>query len=41
MLKSFGIKFIRRDQKQHRNGEVCRAAIENTILVSFNIKSVR
>ena len=25
MLVSFDIKFIRRDQKQRRNGEACRA----------------
>ena len=25
MLVSTGIKFIRREQKQHRNGEACRA----------------
>ena len=27
MLVSFDIKFIRRDQKQRRNGEVCRARL--------------
>ena len=26
MLVSFDIKFIRRDQKQHRNSEACRAS---------------
>ena len=26
MLVSFDIKFIRRDQKQRRNGEACRAS---------------
>ena len=26
MFVSFDIKFIRRDQKQHRNGEACRAS---------------
>ena len=26
MLVSFDIKFIRRDQKQHRTGEACRAS---------------
>ena len=41
MLVSFDIKFIIRDQKHRRNGEVRRAAIENAILVSFDIKSIR
>ena len=27
MLVSFNIKFIRQDQKQHRNGEACRASL--------------
>ena len=27
MLMSFDIKFIRRDQKQHSNGEACRASL--------------
>ena len=31
----FDIKFIRRDQKQRRNGEACRAVIENIMLVSL------
>ena len=35
---SFDIKFIRRDQKQRRNGEAFRAVIENNTLVSFDIK---
>ena len=26
MLVSFDVKFIRRDQKQHRNGEACLAS---------------
>ena len=26
MLVSFDIKFVRRDQKQHRNGEACRVS---------------
>ena len=40
---SFGIKFIRlrRDQKKHRNAEACRKLLENTILVSFEIKYIR
>ena len=37
MLVSFIIKFIRQDQQQRRNDEACRAVIESTILVSFNI----
>ena len=37
MLVSFDINFIRRDQKQRRNGEACRAVIENTMLVSSDI----
>ena len=41
MLVSFDIKFIRQDQKQHRNGKACRALTENTMLVSFGIKFIR
>ena len=41
MLVSFDVKFIRRDQKQRRNGEACRAVIENTMLVSFDIQFIR
>ena len=35
------IKCIRRDQKQRRNGEACRAVIENNILVPLDIKFIR
>ena len=35
MLVSFDTKFIRRDRKQRRNGEACRAVTENTMLVFF------
>ena len=41
MLVSFDIKFIRRDQKQRKNGKACRAVIESTMLVSFIIKFIR
>ena len=41
MLVSFDIKFIRRDQKQRRNGEACREVVKNTMLVSFDIKFIR
>ena len=34
----FDIKYIRRDQTQRRSGEACRAEIENTKLVSVDIK---
>ena len=40
MLVSFGIKFIRQDQKQLRNGETCQAVFENTILVTFDIRFI-
>ena len=29
---------IRRDQKQRKNGEACRAIIENNMLVPFDIR---
>ena len=41
MLMSFGVKFIRGDQKQRRNGKACRAVIENNMLVSFDVKFIR
>ena len=42
ILMSFDIKFIRQDEKQRRNGEAWRAAIENTMLVSlYYIKFIR
>ena len=40
MLVTSDIKFIRRDEKQHRNCEPCQAVIENTILVSSDIKVI-
>ena len=44
MLMSFDIKFVRRDQKQRRNGEACRASptcfwssLINLILKNTNV----
>ena len=41
LLLSFDFKFIKRDQKQRRNGEACRAVIGNTIIASFDMKFIR
>ena len=41
MLVSFDIQFIRRDEKQRRNGEACQAVMENTMLVSSDTKFIR
>ena len=41
MLVSFDIIFIRRDHKQRRSSEACRAIVEYTMLVSFDIKFIR
>ena len=41
MFVSFDITTIRRDQKQRSNSEPCRAAIENIIVESFDIKKQR
>ena len=39
MLVTFDIKFIRLDQKQHRNGKACRASPACFWLILINLKS--
>ena len=41
MLVPFDIKIIGREHMQSKNGEVCRANIENTMIVYFDIKLIR